>query len=429
MAFHGSRFCGVFDDWVNRLNNFWTFYLLLLLSAMAGWQKYQSEYISCWFPAHFTSAMVNYGHKVCWDSKTYFFPQDEPSTLSFPHTKVSFYQWIPLLLVFQALLFKLPHVIWLMCHGYSGVNMSKIQRLGQGTPASTWAEHRMTAAMVARYLDSWLQSDALSCLPWRVLSILAGVVKLLYVTNAFTQFSVIDSFLLQGGNKSNFGYYYINMLMDNETTEWPGSPWFPHMILCDYEIRQLDRIERYTSQCLLPINEFYEQVYCFVSVWLLFVAIVTTFSLAVGIVKSVLPFFRTRYVKKLLMMSPDIDGQRLGDNEISTFAGGYLGEDGVMVLKMIGENSSELMVSDVVVQMWRRKNSSHPAVLAPSAPLYQPTQVPGPPPLVGHHPLNQYTPQQPHSGHHLYPQTVTVRAGPETVPLVPVQGLSGTKFE
>ncbi|KAL5017803.1 hypothetical protein ScPMuIL_003525 [Solemya velum] len=302
--------------------------------------------------------MITYGRKACWDSKIYYDPQDAQKV-----AKVSLYQWIPLALAFQALLFKLPHVIWLVCHGYSGVSMSKIQRLTQGTPTSTWTEHGTTAAMIARYVGTWLQSNSLSRLPWRFLTILVGVVKLLHVINVFSQISMIDHSLLPG-NGSNFGYHYI------EAAEWLETPGFPHRILCDFDLMLLSRVVSYSVQCILPINEFNEQVYCFVSVWLLFVSIVTTFGFLVWVLKTVLPVFRTRYLKKLLTMSHDIDGQNLSDDDISTF-GTYLGEDGVMVLKMIGENSSELMVSDIVVCMWKERHTDH------SVPPQQPGKSPG----------------------------------------------------
>lgn len=285
----------IFDDWVNRLNNFWTFYVFLLLSGITGWQKYQSDRIGCWFPKHFTSAMIDYGYKECGNAKTFYIPQDSNS-LSSNHVRqemsFSVYQWIPLLLALQALLFKLPHVIWVLYHGYSGVNTSKIQRLTQDAPATTWADRRTTAAMAARYLDSWLQLNILGCLPWRVLALLAGFVKFLYLINAVTQLAVVDSLLLPE-NKSNFGYHYLNALMGDESLALP-LPRFPHKIACDFKIRELNNIQSWTVQCVLPINESYEHIYCFVWVWLLFVAIVTTFNFLVWFVKTTLPFFRTR---------------------------------------------------------------------------------------------------------------------------------------
>jgi len=53
--------------------------------------------------------MVDYTNNVCWVSNTYFvhFDDDIPKhEYTKKETEIGYYQWVPMILLFQALLFK-----------------------------------------------------------------------------------------------------------------------------------------------------------------------------------------------------------------------------------------------------------------------------------------------------------------------------------
>ncbi|KAH3750915.1 hypothetical protein DPMN_185453 [Dreissena polymorpha] len=97
------------DDWIDRLNHLYTTIIFIIFTIIVSTKQYVGEPIHCWCPAEFTDAMVDYTNNVCWVSNTYFvhFDSDIPK---YEHTKketeIGYYQWVPMILLFQALLFK-----------------------------------------------------------------------------------------------------------------------------------------------------------------------------------------------------------------------------------------------------------------------------------------------------------------------------------
>ena len=76
-------------------------------------------------------------------------------------------------------------------------------------------------------------------------------------------------------------------------------------------------------------------------------------------------------------MSEEVPGQR-PEMAVNKFADSFLGEDGTLVLKLIEANSSELIVMQVVANLWA--TNGQPATgytfvpSQPTAPIYQPAQ-------------------------------------------------------
>ena len=74
-------------------------------------------------------------------------------------------------------------------------------------------------------------------------------------------------------------------------------------------------------------------------------------------------------------------------NQDVSIVTGLVGEDGVMVLKLIGTNSSELLVRDIVCGISRMARGG--ASVSPGQVLQQDHSVPTAPPGVTVHPIIQ----------------------------------------
>jgi len=70
--------------------------------------------------------------------------------------------------------------------------------------------------------------------------------------------------------------------------------------MCDFKLRRLGSIQRYSVQCVLPVNLFNEKIFLFLWFWIIFIALVTLISMLVWTVRSVVAIDRTRYIKKHL---------------------------------------------------------------------------------------------------------------------------------
>ena len=99
---------------------------------MTYFSQYVGEPINCWAPAHFTSNYVDYTNKICWVSNTYYVPFEImhiPESRQ-PVERINYYQWVPMILLVQALLFHLPHALWQSLNTRTGLDIPGIVDTG-----------------------------------------------------------------------------------------------------------------------------------------------------------------------------------------------------------------------------------------------------------------------------------------------------------
>ena len=361
------------DDWIDRINHIWTVVLLALFAVIITSGQYiLGDPIQCWTPAEFTSQFNAYAKSVCWISNTYYIPEGDtiPEHIwDRQEAEITYYQWVPIILLLQAFLFKVPNVAWRLLNGYSGINMDKICTLSETTLLSSPDDRNKNISHIAKYMHRWVESqrdfhdNAFTRVRRRVSNVicfccgkrdgtfLTGYyifIKLLYCGNVVGQFFLLNAFMANDYNV--FGFEVIQYLLDNG--EWKPSPRFPRVTLCDFVIRQLANHHRYTIQCVLPLNLFNEKIFIFIWFWLFLLAFLTFFNFASWLYYSLFTENRTRYVKKYLKLC----------NEISTgfdrklarkFADDYLRNDGIFVLRVIEKNSSGMVLADLIISLWK----------------------------------------------------------------------------
>ena len=186
-----------------------------------------------------------------------------PDNESHHEKELTYYQWIPIILLFMAFLFKFPSFIWRMLNGYSGINLNKIVDMTASTQMGDHKKRDATIDQIANYLDRWLEmnrqyhSNALVRMRQRASrafmvcnrregTFLTGLylfTKLLYVINIICHFFILNAFL--GGFFEMWGIEAVKSLATESVTK--ESKRFPRVTLCDFKIRQLQNIQVYTS--------------------------------------------------------------------------------------------------------------------------------------------------------------------------------------
>lgn len=361
------------DDLVDRLNHFYTTGILIIFTVVVSARQYVGDPIRCWCPAEFPGTHVDYTNNLCWIKDTYYIPLEEqvPSGQFYylrKEKEINYYQWVPVMLLIQALLFYMPCIIWRILNGQSGINVDRIVSLASDammeSPENRARSIKYLVKHMDRCLDNQRETRHACCVKLRHilsanLNLLCGrkygnflvavyfLMKGFYIANAIGQLFLLNEFL--GSNYRVYGFEVLRELA--EGNEWSGSHRFPKVTMCDFRIRQITNLQEYSVQCVLPINIFNEKIYIFMWFWLVFVSICTCISFVQWFWYMLFPSTRIHFVKKFLKL---MDRITTGPERklVSRFVLEYLRHDGVFTLRLIGKNSSEIVVAEIVSGLW-----------------------------------------------------------------------------
>mgnify|MGYP001553873928 CR=1 FL=1 len=101
------------DDFSDRLSNRYSVMILVVFAIVVTLHSYVGTPITCWTPVHFTGSHESYTNSYCWVLNTYWLPFDEDVPDRHESREViPYYQWIPFILIGQAIFFYLPSILW-----------------------------------------------------------------------------------------------------------------------------------------------------------------------------------------------------------------------------------------------------------------------------------------------------------------------------
>ncbi|CAF1002177.1 unnamed protein product [Adineta ricciae] len=297
------------DDFYDRLSRRYSVILLIIFAVLVSTKQYVGEPIACFCPAHFTGTHVEYTNNICWISNTYFVSFDrllpknpDPKTEQF----IYFYQYVPFILIIQAVLFYAPSLIWSSLNSKSGYDLSLL--VSHARVVDTYASEIRSASVrhLARFIDKALEFhrhkrleyiDQLRSMKYTSISSLYAFFllnnhitmrdnhlmwsflfsKLLYLLNAFGQLYLLNFFL--GNDYHMYGFAVLRALFTGNNENWTVTPRFPRVTWCNFAVRNLaDNIHTYTVQCSLPINLFNEKIFLIIWFWLYFTTLCTLFG-------------------------------------------------------------------------------------------------------------------------------------------------------
>lgn len=332
-------------------------------------KQYVGDPIHCWVPGHFTSNYAEYTNKVCWVSNTYYLPLKDPIPGKTPDKLINYYQWVPMILVLQAVCFYIPYLFWKNLSRRSGIDVNELTESAKDLKNIDKREKTLKymSRQIDRYLGHYRPDDVGCCNRAKMfmagklyifcgkrygnyLSYLYVFIKFSYFANSIGQLFLLDLYLSTDFHM--YGIKVIRSMISGE--EWPATYIFPRETICDFKVRAMGNIHRHTVQCVLPINFFNEKIYICVWFWLVFMSIATSLSMLLWITRLIFKVERIRFVKHYLISADKI--RRHGDDGkmVRKFTLDYLRQDGVLVLRLLNVNSNGLAVADVTAELWER---------------------------------------------------------------------------
>lgn len=382
--FLGKLKPALYDDVADRLNYYATPLLLIFFTFCVMGKQYIGSPIQCFIPAEFKGGWEQYAEDYCFIQNTYYVPlhMDIPNDVEKREEKeIGYYQWIPVVLALQALLFYLPFFFWKTAAWQTGINveaiLSKAQKLQEG-------EDKVTDfRRLAQQMEADLGCDRGGPLRYRrflCLRLSRGnlgsyctalylAMKLLNTANVGLQFWIMNQFLGTG-----YRFWGAEVLADLvRGREWHDSGHFPRVTLCDFAVRRLGQIQKYSIQCVLMLNMFNEKIYIFLWFWMLVVGIITVLNLFYWLWTTLFPAARYSHVSRYLRLSrgfDERDGKALR-GQVGRFAENWLRVDGLLLLRFIGAHNGDSVSADLCSQLWedflaaserRRPYGGHPTL-------------------------------------------------------------------
>lgn len=191
----------------------------------------------------------------------------------------------------------------------------------------------------------------------RSLVLLYLFTKFLYFLNTVGQFFIISSIL-----KTNFWTYGLDVVATySQQGEWENEDVFPRVALCDMKVRQLQNLQTYTMQCVLSINLFLEKMFFLLWFCLLFMFIANALSLAKWAFQLISDAQASHFLMNYLWhFAPELLTTHEDKKKFLELVLKYLQPDGLFVVRMISVNTTEMLTTDLLKQIWVRYNVEVP---------------------------------------------------------------------
>ncbi|CDW55502.1 Innexin [Trichuris trichiura] len=356
------------EDIADRLNHYVTSSLLIALAILVSFKQFGGTPIECMVPDMFSKSWEQYAENYCWAQDTYFLPFDEtvPKEINQREEhRISYYQWVPFFLLVEALCFRLPSFIWKYLASHSGIRVHDIVRISvdernvqaevklQNLKALTThiqnalhfhgrlRRRRVTPHRFLRFLN----------LPYSSFYVCTVYLftKCLYLANVCLQLMLMNRFL--GTYKYRwYGFGAISDMLSGAT--WEKSGIFPRVTLCDFQVRVMGNVQRYSVQCVLVINIFNEKIFVFLWFWYVALFLITVLSVAYWGFVILLPWPAIWFISRHLELSEMPFEPHESKKDVERFVCSYLKPDGVFVLRLITLRSNIIFGTDLLVSLW-----------------------------------------------------------------------------
>uniref|UniRef100_A0A1I8AKI9 Innexin n=1 Tax=Steinernema glaseri TaxID=37863 RepID=A0A1I8AKI9_9BILA len=174
--------------------------------------------------------------------------------------------------------------------------------------------------------------------------------KVLYLVNVIIQLYLMNKFL-ETDKYQWYGFGVIRDILNG--TKWETSGAFPRVSVCDFSVRQVANIQRYSVQCVLVINIFNEKIFILLWFWYMAVMLMTIYSVFYWTILMGFPCFGRWFVGQNLEMSELKFDSTAQHKQVARFVNEYLRQDGVFVIRMVTMHSGVIFGTDLVLALWK----------------------------------------------------------------------------
>jgi hypothetical protein len=193
---------------------------------------------------------------------------------------------------------------------------------------------------------------------WNYVAMLYLSVKTIWLINAISQFYVLNTFI--GNEYYLFGFHVIRLLYCGN--EWQEFKYFPRVTYCDIRIDEIGNTYRWTVQCVLPINAFNEIVFIFMWFWFFFLSVFVVIDISRWVLCLTFKVDKNKFFKQFSLCkksrSNTGDDDDFENTKYQHFLECHLNTDVFLVLRLLAINSSDMIVSDIVKQLWTNFDSN-----------------------------------------------------------------------
>ena len=207
--------------------------LQVTFAVIVSATQYVGTPITCWVPAEFGGGWQAYTNSYCWIKNTYFLPYENEIPREWQPDKrdeIIYYQWVPFILLAQAMFFFAPSLVWHGLNSKAGVDSDNILAAAHTfNKAERMDTREKTLTLIVNQIHRFLGGKRTAprrFAPSRVLACgkhfgnylvsLYIVTKLLYLANVFVQMYIL-SLILQT-DFFTFGVESLQRYVDDDST-------------------------------------------------------------------------------------------------------------------------------------------------------------------------------------------------------------------
>lgn len=287
------------EDWVSidnivfRLHYRATFLILIGSSILVTSRQFIGEHIKCIADTSLPEAMIN---TYCFFTTTYTVvkhmnatmveqgeiphPGVGPSSAKDPVVHHAYYQWVPFVLFFQALLFYVPHFLWKKWEGgrlkalVTGLHSASLALRDEPmkTATMTVPSRKDRESKIKQIHNAFLERLHLNR-PW---SYYMGFCEVLNFLNLLLQMYLTDWFL--GGAFIGLGPALTEP--DSPGKMDPLDIVFPKVTKCLFhKYGPSGSIQKHDALCVMALNIVNEKIYTFLWFWFVVLAVITGLGL------------------------------------------------------------------------------------------------------------------------------------------------------